>query len=413
MNLSITAPATINATIAVPPSKSISARALVIHALSDDGLLPLNLSLCDDTHALLHGLDVRQGTIDVGAAGTAMRFLTAFHALQPHHSVVITGDERMQQRPIAPLVDALRCMGANITYAGREGFPPLRIEGALPSGGGHVVMRGDVSSQFASAIMMMAPVAGGLEIELTGNIVSAPYIELTIAVMRHYGVECLWSGNVITIPAGNYLPRALTIEADWSSASYWLALQALLPHSHIVLKGLLPDSPQGDMRMLTFMEQMGMRARFTAQGPLETDMGNAACCCCSTFADLNGTPDIALTLIVMLCLLGRPFRLTGLRTLAIKESNRLEALQQELLKLGYCISLEGDDAVSWHFHTCAPQAIPHIHTHGDHRIAMAMAAAATRHPGIVIRDAQVVQKSYPDFWKHLSAAGFTIMDVNL
>lgn len=411
MNFRIISPQVINATIVLPASKSISARALVIQALYPTIPLPGNIALCDDTHALMQGLATNEGTVDVGAAGTAMRFLTAFHACQRGNDVLIDGSERMRERPIALLVDALRQLGANIEYLGSEGFPPLHIKGSPLQWSQKISMRGDVSSQFITALMLIAPTIGGLEIELMGEIVSVPYIDMTMAIMRHYGIDCRWSGNTIAVPAGNYVAMPLTVEADWSAASYWLALQALLPDSHITLTGLQQDSWQGDSRILTFMQQMGMNAHWADDNSLSFDMSNAACCCCSTFADMNGTPDLAPTMIVLLCLLGRPFRLTGLRTLAIKESNRLEVLRNELEKLGYLIQLEGDDAVSWHFQTCEPQSQPVVDSHGDHRIAMSMALAATRLPGIVISNAQVVQKSYPSFWKHLAHAGFSITNV--
>ena len=411
MDYKITVPQAIEATIALPASKSVSARALVINALCRDECELRNVAVCDDTHSLVQGLELECGTIDVGAAGTAMRFLTAFHACKPGHDVVIDGCERMRKRPIAPLVDALKQLGANIEYTDHEGFPPLHIKGTQLHGAQKISMRGDVSSQFVTALMLISPTIGGLEIELVGEIVSAPYIDMTMAVMRHYGIECRWIENTITIPAGEYIAAPLTVEADWSAASYWLALQALLPDSHISLEGLQNDSWQGDSRMLTFMQQMGLRGIWGDDGTLTLDMSNVACCCCSTFADLNGTPDLAPTMIVMLCLLGRPFRLTGLRTLAIKESDRLEALRIELGKLGYLIQLEGNDAVSWHFQTCAHQSEPCIDSHRDHRIAMSMALAATHHPGIVIKNAEVVEKSYPAFWKHLSKTGFSIEQV--
>ncbi|MBP3738702.1 MAG: 3-phosphoshikimate 1-carboxyvinyltransferase [Muribaculaceae bacterium] len=408
MNYRITAPQAINATIAVPASKSISARALVINALSSQPATLHGVAVCDDTHALIQGLDANHGTIDVGAAGTAMRFLTAFHAAQPGHDVVLDGCDRMRQRPMQPLLEALRALGAHIACTANDGHAPLHIVGSQLQGGQHIALRGDVSSQFTSALMMIAPLMGGLEIELTGEIVSAPYIDMTLAMMRHWGVNGHWHGNTISVPAGTYDATDLSIEADWSAASYWMALQALLPDSHISLTGLQPDSWQGDSRMLTFMQQLGMRALWNGDGTLTLDMSRTACCCCSTFADLNGTPDLAPTLIAMLCLLGRPFRLTGLRTLHHKESDRLEVLRSELAKLGYLIQIEGQDAVTWHFQTCEQQSSPRIDSHGDHRIAMAMALAATRHPGIVITQAQAVEKSYPQFWKHLQLAGFTI-----
>ena len=411
MNYRITAPSAIEVTIALPASKSISARALVISALCRDECKLRNIAICDDTHALMQGLATMHGIMNVGAAGTAMRFLTAFHACQQGHDVTIDGCERMHERPISPLVEALKQLGAKIEYKGREGFPPLHIKGSTLQGAQKVTMCGDVSSQFVTALMLIAPTIGGLEIELMGEIVSAPYIDMTIAVMYHYGIDSQWNGNVISVPAGEFVSMPMEVEADWSSASYWLALQALLPHSRISLKGLHQDSWQGDSRILTFMQQLGMCTQWADDGTLHLDMSNTALCCCSTYADLNGTPDLAPTLIVLLCLLGRPFRLTGLRTLAIKESDRLEALRIELEKLGYLIQLEGSDAVSWHFQTCAPQSEIYLDSHGDHRLAMSLALATTRYPEIVITDVNVVEKSYPTFWKQLSKVGFSIKQI--
>ena len=270
-------------------------------------------------------------------------------------------------------------------------------------------MRGDVSSQFVSALMMIAPVVGGLEIVLEGDVVSAPYIDMTLCVMRHHGIEAAWQGSTITIPAGDYCAADLEIEADWSAAAYWLSLQVLLPESRITLLGLRPDSWQGDSRLLAVMEQMGMTARWLPGEALTLDMSRTPCCCCSTFADLTGTPDVAPPLITTLCLLGRPFRITGLRTLRHKESDRREVLRTELRKLGYALQLEGDDGMAWHFEACVPQPAPRLDAHGDHRIAMAMALAATRHPGIVVCDAGVVEKSYPSFWQHLRQAAFNVV----
>lgn len=407
MNYRITAPQAINATIDLPASKSISARALMLNALSSEPATLQGVAMCYDTHALMQGLDIARGDINVDAAGTALRFLTAFHAAMPGHDVVIDGCPRLRERPMRPLLEALESLGASIHCLQRPHCAPLHIMGTKLHGQRRISMRGDMSSQFTSALMMIAPTLGGLEIALTGDIVSAPYIDLTLAMMRHWGIDGQWTENVVTIPAGDYVGSNLSIEADWSAASYWMALQALLPQSVIGLRGLWADSPQGDCRILTFMRQMGMQAH-RINDTLTLDMSRADCCCCSTFADLNGTPDLAPTLIVMLCVLGRPFRLTGLRTLHLKESDRIEALREELARLGYLVQIEGQDAVSWHFQTCVPHPQPRIDPHGDHRIAMAMALAATRHPGLVITHAQVVGKSYPQFWKHLQQAGFSI-----
>lgn len=407
------------ATVTLPPSKSIVNRELLINAqclpaqsaVSQCNGLPaqrstsakrgLHSQCCDDILMMQRGLEAHDGdTVDVDGAGTALRFLTAYWATRQGRTVTITGNPRLCERPIAPLVEALRQLGADITYADKEGFAPLRITGRQLQGG-HLTIRGDVSSQFVSALMMIAPAIGGMELELTGNIVSRTYIDMTIALMERHGVRVGESDGTFTIPADCYLPAPPCDEGDWSAAAFWLALQALLPDAHIKLNGLRSESVQGDRRILTILEQMGMVPHWHGYGSLTMDMARADCCCCSTFADLTGTPDLAPVLVVMLCLMGRPFRITGLRTLRNKESDRLEALRTELRKVGYLLTIEGDDAVSWHFATCPAQEYPVIDPHGDHRIAMAMALAAVRHSGLAIANPKVVTKSYPHFWQQL------------
>ena len=404
MNVNVTINPDFAASVTLPPSKSIANRELLINAqctTHNSQFSILNSQLCDDILMMQRGLAAHDGgTIDVDGAGTALRFLTAYWATRQGCTITITGNPRLCERPIAPLVDALRQLGADIDYLCQPGHAPLRIMGRQLHGG-HLTMRGDVSSQFVSALLMIAPAIGGLELELTGDIVSWPYIDMTIALMERHGVKVVENEGTFIVPADRYLPAPLCDEGDWSAAAFWLALQALLPGARITLNRLLPDSLQGDRRILTLMEQMGMVPHWHDDGLLTMDMSRADCCCCSTFADLSGTPDLAPVLVVMLCLLGRPFRITGLRTLRHKESDRLEALRTELRKLGYLLTIEGDDAVSWHFATCPPQERPVIDPHGDHRIAMAMALAAVRHPGLAIDNSQVVTKSYPSFWQQL------------
>ncbi len=410
MNYRITAPARIVGEISLPASKSISNRVLLIDALCPTHGRLHNLAKCDDTDAVQAALANPCATeVNVGAAGTAMRFLTAYFATREGHSVVIDGTERMRQRPIKVLVDALRCLGADIQYAGAEGYPPLKINGRRLHGGA-LIVSGSVSSQYISALLLIAPVIGGIRLTIEGEMMSRPYIEMTVALMARYGVKPVWEGKVIDVPAGAYHALDFTVEADWSAASYWWAMQALVPQSRITLRGLEPQSLQGDSRMAELMAQMGVTGNWCG-AYLDLHSNGGAGFCCSTFADLSGTPDIAQTLVVMLCLMGRPFRITGLRTLRIKETDRLEALRTELRKLGYVVKVEADDAISWHFQTTQPVAHPHISTYHDHRMAMAFAPAAFRFPGLVIDDAQVVSKSYPDFWEHLRAVGFKIEEV--
>lgn len=410
MNYRIIAPRRIEGEIDLPASKSISNRVLLLNALCATPGRLSNLAQCDDTDAVLSALAQPDASEEnIGAAGTAMRFLTAYFATREGREVVIDGTERMRQRPIGVLVDALRQLGADIEYVEAEGYPPLKITGTRLHGGA-LTVSGSVSSQYITAILLIAPVIGGITLTIEGEIMSRPYIDMTLALMARYGVKAEWRENVIHVPAGEYTALDFTVEADWSAASYWWAMQAIVPQSRISLKGLEPQSLQGDSRIAELMSQMGVTGNWCGRY-LDLRSNGGVGCCCSTFADLSGTPDIAQTLVVMLCLMGRPFRITGLRTLRIKETDRLEALRTELRKLGYVVKVEGDDAISWHFETTAAEASPHICTYHDHRMAMAFAPAAIRFPGLIIDDAQVVSKSYPLFWEHLRQAGFKIEEV--
>ena len=410
MNYRIIAPRRIEGEIDLPASKSISNRVLLLNALCATPGRLSNLAQCDDTDAVLSALAQPDASeVNIGAAGTAMRFLTAYFATREGREVVIDGTERMRQRPIGVLVDALRQLGADIEYVEAEGYPPLKITGTRLHGGA-LTVSGSVSSQYITAILLIAPVIGGITLTIEGEIMSRPYIDMTLALMARYGVKAEWRENVIHVPAGEYTALDFTVEADWSAASYWWAMQAIVPQSRITLKGLEPQSLQGDSRIAELMSQMGVTGNWCGRY-LDLRSNGGVGCCCSTFADLSGTPDIAQTLVVMLCLMGRPFRITGLRTLRIKETDRREALRTELRKLGYVVKVEGDDAISWHFETTAAEASPHICTYHDHRMAMAFAPAAIRFPGLIIDDAQVVSKSYPLFWEHLRQAGFKIEEV--
>ena len=410
MNYRIIAPRRIEGEIDLPASKSISNRVLLLNALCATPGRLSNLAQCDDTDAVLSALAQPDASeVNIGAAGTAMRFLTAYFATREGREVVIDGTERMRQRPIGVLVDALRQLGADIEYVEAEGYPPLKITGTRLRGGA-LTVSGSVSSQYITAILLIAPVIGGITLTIEGEIMSRPYIDMTLALMARYGVKAEWRENVIHVPAGEYTALDFTVEADWSAASYWWAMQAIVPQSRISLKGLEPQSLQGDSRIAELMSQMGVTGNWCGRY-LDLRSNGGVGCCCSTFADLSGTPDIAQTLVVMLCLMGRPFRITGLRTLRIKETDRLEALRTELRKLGYVVKVEGDDAISWHFETIAAEASPHICTYHDHRMAIAFAPAAIRFPGLIIDDAQVVSKSYPLFWEHLRQAGFKIEEV--
>lgn len=391
MNVGITFPPRLEGSPTLPASKSISARALILNAMTHDGGHIENLAECDDTAAMLQALQSRGNYINVGAAGTAMRFLTAFFATAEGRELTLDGSERMRHRPIGTLVDALRHLGADISYVNDEGYPPLLIKGRkLTSDGRALVVDASISSQYISALLMIAPsVAGGLTLALKGEPASRPYIEMTIGLMRHFGAVVACEGNEIRVPEGSYRAADIEVEADWSAASYWLALQALLPSSRITLRGLRADSLQGDRRIT---EQL---AALTSRPTLLS-------------LDFSDAPDIAQTMAVAACVAGQPFRFTGLHTLRIKETDRIAALQAELSKLGYTLRSDIDGALTWDGTRGAAQPYPVIDTYDDHRMAMSMAIAATRHPGIIISDAQVVSKSYPDFWKRLAKIGAEI-----
>ena len=406
MDLQLTAPARANATIALPMSKSISNRALLIAALCDGEPQVLHPAWCDDTAVMVDALSRDGGDINVGAAGTAMRFLTAYFSCHPGTVVTLDGVKRMRQRPIGALVDALRGLGAHIDYLDKDGYPPLRITGTAMHGG-DITMPGGVSSQFTSAVMMILPAIGGGSIRLTGDIVSAPYIHMTAAVMRAMGADVEITGDHIVVGYG-YTAQDYIVETDWSAAAPWYALAALLPQSGITLEGLVADSIQGDARLVELGKKLGIASRFDAHG-VGLDTSHFIGCCCSAFADMSSTPDLVPSWAVLMCLLERSFRMTGVRTLRLKESDRLEALREELSKLGYVLKIEGEDAISWYGEKVpVSQEPPVIDTHGDHRLALAFAPAAVRYPGLIIRDADVVSKSYPGYWRHLEQCGFTV-----
>ena len=407
MKLQLTAPQRGDATIALPTSKSISNRALLIAALCSNEPQVLRPALCDDTAVMIDALSQPVGgDINVGAAGTAMRFLTAYFATREGVTVTLDGVERMRQRPIGVLVDALRSLGARIDYLGEEGYPPLRIHGTAMHGG-NVEMDGGVSSQFISAVMMILSAIGGGTIRLTGDIVSMPYIHMTAAVMRDMGADVDISSNLITVGNG-YTGSDYMVEGDWSAAAPWYALAALLPGSSFSLKGLSADSIQGDAHLAELGRKLGIQTRFDIDGAT-LDTSRFIDCCCSNFADMTDMPDLIPSWAVLMCLLERSFRMTGTRTLRLKESDRIEALRAELLKLGYVLKVEGNDAISWYGErTVITTEPPVIDPHGDHRIAMAFAPAAVRFPGLTISDADVVSKSYPAFWHHLEKCGFSI-----
>lgn len=408
MNYQLTAPGQLHTGVQLPASKSISNRALILNALSYSPYLPENLSDCDDTRVMVKAFDSDSNRFDIGAAGTSMRFLTAF--LSKIGGVwEITGSERMQNRPIRILVDALRECGAQIEYLAREGYPPLKITGRALKGG-ELSLDGGTSSQYISALLMIAPtMMEGLTLHLTGKIISQPYIRMTIGMLKTFGINAQWNDNTIRIAPQAFTPTRFRVESDWSAASYWYEIIALAPTgSSVELYGLDRESLQGDARIARFFEPLGVETRFTDKGVQLLKSEKQAQ---RLDLDLSDQPDLAQTLVVTCVLKGIPFRFTGLESLKIKETDRIVALQQELSKLGYEVSSDCDSILYWEGECHTPDACPRIATYDDHRMAMAFAPAAFCIPGLIIEHPEVVSKSYPAYWEDLKAAGFTVEEL--
>ena len=406
MQYLLNAPASLYATVQLPASKSISNRALILHALSGGSTRPENLSDCDDTQVMIRALDHMPDVIDIHAAGTAMRFLTAYLCVTPG-THTITGTERMQQRPIRILVDALRTLGARIDYAGNEGFPPLCINGTQLTGS-EIELAGNVSSQYISALLMIGAVLPvGLKLRLTGNIISRPYINLTLQLMHDFGAQAGWtSESSIDVTPGGYRDTPFRVESDWSAASYWYQMTALATGSpEVELLGLFANSAQGDSRGAELFARLGVQTEYTPQGVKLRKQGHPVI---RLDEDLVDIPDLAQTFVVTSCLLDVTFRFTGLQSLKIKETDRICALITELRKLGYVVHAEQDSILWWDGERCPADEQPGIDTYEDHRMAMAFAPACLVRPDIRINEPQVVSKSYPRYWDDLQAAGFGI-----
>ncbi len=397
--------------INLPASKSLSNRALIMNALAGGNGSLQHISDCDDTQVMLAAFDQDSSKyvfaadgariVDIGAAGTSMRFLTAYFAIREGAEVVMTGSERMKKRPIALLVEALRTLGAEIEYLETEGCPPLRIHGKQLEGGA-LGIDGSVSSQYISALLMIAPtLTQGLQLSLTGRITSVPYIEMTLSMMREFGIESQWDREqqVISVAPQKYAEREYFIESDWSASSYWYQIMALAERDDIVLEGLFAESLQGDAAI----------ADFFAQIKAKPEVLNL---------DMTSQPDLAQTVIAACCALNQPFCISGLHTLRIKETDRVAALEVELRKLGYVVKDEtialGAEAstivMSWDGERCVADEHPVIATYKDHRMAMAFAPLSIKLGEIEIDDPAVVSKSYPTYWEDLKKAGFEITE---
>ena len=393
-------------------SKSISNRALIIRALSGEHFEIENLSTSKDTQLMQQLLASDGEVLDAGAAGTTFRFLTAHLATQ-EGSRTLTGTERMKQRPIRLLVDALRKLGANIEYLENEGYPPLRIHSPRHLGAtNQLSIPADTSSQYLSALLMIAPtLPNGLELELVGNLVSRPYLEMTLRMMAHFGVRHSWEGNVIKVQAGKYQPRPFTVEADWSAASYYYAMAAFSERCDLRLHGLFEDSWQGDSVLVGMMRAFNVESLFDKNTVQLTRLPGTK----PFFEwDFLPCPDVAQTLAVVCGGLGVQGLFSGLETLRIKETDRIAALQNELAKVQVFLSKLPDrfsKKPDKEFFMVEGKAVvegsPLFHTYEDHRMAMAFAPLAMLGE-IRIEEPGVVEKSYPGFWEDLRGLGFGV-----
>jgi 3-phosphoshikimate 1-carboxyvinyltransferase len=407
----ITAPAEgyiVRQAIDLPASKSLCNRALILQGLTEGAEELRHLSDCDDTTVMLRAFAHPEATtVDIGAAGTSMRFLTAYLATREGRTVTLTGSERMRRRPIGVLVDALRQLGAQIDYVETEGFPPLRIAGRRLTGG-EIAIDGSISSQYVSALLMIAPtLEQGLTLHFTGAVTSAPYIRMTLGMMAERGVAATWEGDTITVQPQRYAARSYSVESDWSASSYWYEMVALSDLREVHLSGLSAESLQGDAHIVDYFRELGVESLFERDGVTlrRTEVRPT-----SVSWDLSGQPDLAQTLVATCCGLGIRFDISGLHTLRIKETDRIAALQTELRRLGYELGVEGDERLTWDGARCAVDPLPLIMTYEDHRMAMALAPLCTVLPGrqLEVDNPNVVSKSYPAYWDHLTSAGFHI-----
>ncbi len=412
----ITAPSRLQHTAKLPASKSISNRALIIHALSGGKILPENLSNCDDTEVIVAALKDNPYEINIKAAGTAMRFMTAYLAVNEGKEHVLTGTERMKHRPIGILVDALRFLGADIEYIGEEGFPPLRIHGKRLDGG-LLEVPGNISSQYISALLMIGPTLNnGLKLRLAGDIISRPYIDLTLWTMREFGADAEWSDyDTIEVRPQPYKEHPYYIENDWSGASYWYEIVALSkdPEATVQLEGLMDGSKQGDSSLRYIFSLLGVKTTFQTkkQGiPTTVTIQRTGHCVPRLEYDFVNAPDLTQTFVVTCALLNIPFHFRGLSTLKIKETDRIEALKKEMRKLGYVIKDANDNELIWEGERCEPDLESGIDTYEDHRMALAFAPAACRIDKIRINNPQVVTKSYPNYWNDLKSSQFDILN---
>lgn len=395
----------LQAEIAVTGSKSETNRLLLLQSLFPSITLA-NTSNSDDSVVMQKALKGNEEIVDIHHAGTAMRFLTAYFAVNEGSDLVLTGSQRMTERPIKVLVEALEQLGATITYEKEVGYPPIRIKGQKITAN-KVSIPANVSSQYISALLLVAPkLENGIELTLVGEITSVPYIKMTLALLNDLSIKTSFDGNVITVyPKQEVEPKVMTVESDWSSASYFFSLVALAKNATIALTSYKENSLQGDSALIEIYKQMGVETHFIGNKMKLTKQVDFIPQ--TLKLELNSTPDIAQTIVVTCLGLGIGCHLTGLHTLKIKETDRLEALRIELTKLGATIAVTNESLI-----LMASNEINHnikIATYNDHRMAMAFAPLALKVP-IIIENAEVVSKSYPDFWNDLKSLGFTILE---
>lgn len=396
----------VNAQLTITGSKSETNRLLLLQALYPQ-LTIENQSNSDDSIAMHKALNSQEKTKDIHHAGTAMRFLTAFFATKENSDIILTGSQRMQERPIALLVDALNALGGKISYVKEKGFPPLSIVGQQLEGG-EVTLPANISSQYISAILLIAPkLEKGVRLHLEGEITSLPYIKMTLALLERLGIKTSFEGKTIEIPYQDTIEKQTqVVESDWSSASYWFSTLCLAEEGEIHLSNYREDSLQGDAVLRKIYRQLGVESHFEGNTlilkkitgfelPVKIEL------------DLVEAPDIAQTIAVSCYGLGVACHLTGLHTLKIKETDRLLALEKELSKLGAVITVDDKSlllAATQNF-----QSNQSIDTYHDHRMAMAFAPLGLKIP-LFINDAGVVSKSYPGFWEDIKSTGFQVVE---
>jgi 3-phosphoshikimate 1-carboxyvinyltransferase len=405
----------IKGTIKLSGSKSISNRVLLIQALTKDKFNIENLSDSDDTKTLSALLSSPDFTLDAHHAGTTFRFLTAYLALQQGEHI-LTGSERMKQRPIKALVEALLHLGADITYLEQEGFPPLHIKASSKFWKSEIELPADISSQYITALLLVAPILkDGLKISLIGNIVSRPYIEMTIQIMAHFGVSVSWEENTLMVPHQDYVAKDYHVESDWSAASYFYSIAALSDTTDLVLEGLHAESLQGDAAIVAIGKTFGVD---TLLGHHQVTLRKQENTSTLEFYeyDFLKVPDIAQSIAVMCAGTGTHMLYSGLQTLKIKETDRIAALQTELAKIQVFLNqmpqkFSKKTSVEYYMQegkaNFDTESYTAFDTYHDHRMAMAFAPLAMLYP-ILVHDSDVVSKSYPEFWKDLASIGFDI-----